>query len=197
MELTPEQIAEAKVISDKAVADKVIADKVISDKAIADKVIADAEIEKNKDKTFNQDELNDIIGNRLSKEKIRMLKKLGITDEAEIDAILLKSKDYDTVKAENDTFKSEKEKKGYTDELNDLKASPEFTEFLLTKIDKGENLEEFKTNATAYLVANPKFLSESFKAIDSSINVNKGGAYPDFANMTTDQYLAWRAKNKL
>lgn len=179
-------------------AEELEAQRVADEKARADaEALKLAEAEKNKTKTFTQDELNEHITNRLGKEKVRILKRLGIEDEQQIDEIIKKSNEFDTLKAENEQFKAEKENAKYEKALTSVDADPTFVEFLMGKIDKGENIEQFTENAKAYLEANPKFKTENFSNMDSSLNVKNGSTYPDFTKMTTAQYLAWRAKNPL
>ncbi len=66
--------------------------------------------------------------------------------------------EYDSLKAENDKFKAEKTNAEYAKVLKELKADDTFTEFIISKVDKGKDINEFKTNATNYLKDNPKFV---------------------------------------
>jgi hypothetical protein len=150
-----------------------------------------------KEKVFTQAQLDEIVVNRLGKEKLRMLKKLGIEDENQIDPIVEKYKQFETIDQELKQLKLEKEQRLYKDTLMSIDVDPDFLEFVMSKIDKGENLEDFKDNAKIYLEQNPKFKKESFKQVNSGLNLAGREVYPDFESMTTDQYLKWRAKNKL
>ena len=150
-----------------------------------------------KEKVFTQAQLDEIVVGRLGKERARVLKKLGIDDESKIDDIIEKAKLFDQVKDEAETLRKEKEIRQYGDELNALGIDPDFNEYVLSKVDKGENLEEFKVNAKNFLESNPKFKKDTFKKVDSSLNLGGVEPYPDFEKMTTEQYLKWRAKNKL
>lgn len=150
-----------------------------------------------KEKVFTQAQLDEIVVTRLGKEKARMLKKLGIDDESKLDEIVEKAKLFENVKTEAEMLKKEKELRSYQDKLNALGIDPDFSEYVLSKVDKGENLEEFEVNAKSFLEANPKFKKDTFKKVDSSLNLGSAEPYPDFEKMSVDQYLAWRAKNKL
>ena len=150
-----------------------------------------------KEKVFTQAQLDEIVVGRLGKEKVRMLKKLGIDDEAKIDDILAKANLYDSVKSEADSLKQEKLIRTYGDELSALGVDSDFIEFVLGKVDKGENLEQFKVNATKFVEENPKFKKDTFKTVNSNLDLGGVEAYPDFEKMTTEQYLKWREKNKL
>ena len=148
-----------------------------------------------KDKVFTQAQLDEIIVARLGKEKARMLKRLGVDDEAKIDEILQKANGFETAKSEIEQLKSLKMKSDKVSVLNKLNADPEFTDYLLEKIEVSEG-ETFEAKAQEYLATHKKFQRESFNPVDSSVSI-KGEPYPDFTNMTTEQYLAWRAKNPL
>lgn len=150
-----------------------------------------------KEKVFTQAQLDEIVVNRLGKEKARMLKRLGVDDEQKIDELIERAKLFEQVKTEAEVLKKEKQLRQYSDELVSLGVDADFTEFVLSKIDKGEDIEQFKVNAKTFLEANPKFKRDNFKKVDSSLNIGGVEPYPDFEKMTTEQYLKWRAKNKL
>lgn len=149
------------------------------------------------EKVFTQAQLDEIVVSRLSKEKVRMLKKLGITDESQIDPIIEKSKNYDEVLQEATLLKQEREARAYKDILVSLNTDPDLADYVMQKVEKGETLEEFATNAQQFLEANPKFKTESYKLVNSSLGLGGREVYPDFEKMTTEQYLKWREKNKL
>jgi hypothetical protein len=149
------------------------------------------------DRVFTQAQLDEIVVTRLSKERARVFKKLGIEDENQIDIILKRSTEYDSISKEVQTLKKEKTLSEKKQILNSLNADPEFTDYLLQTIGDVESIEEYSTKAKEYLGSHPKFVKEQFSNINSSVNINKGGVYPDFTQMTPEQYLAWREKNKL
>lgn len=148
-----------------------------------------------KDKVFTQAQLDEIVINRLGKERARFLKKLGVDDETKLDEIVKKAQDYEVVRSEVETLKLQKERQEKVNVLTTLNADPEFTDYLLEKIEVGEG-ETYEVVAKKYLEDHPKFVVEQFNKVDSSITMS-GQSYPNFENMTTEQYLAWRAKNKL
>lgn len=153
-----------------------------------------AEVEA-KEKVFTQAQLDEIVINRLGKERARMLKKLGVDDEAKLDDIVKKSQEYETVRSEVETLKLQKVKQEKVNVLTKLNADPEFTDYLIEKVQAAED-ETYEKAAEKYLEAHPKFKNEQFTNVNSSIKIN-GQSYPDFTKMTTQQYLAWREKNKL
>lgn len=148
-----------------------------------------------KEKVFTQAQLDEIVINRLGKERARFLKKLGIEDESKLDDIVKKSQEYETVRGEVETLKLQKAKQDKVNVLTKSNADPEFTDYLIEKIEVAEG-ETYEKAVEKYLEAHPKFKNEQFTSVDSSIKMS-GGSYPDFTKMTTKQYLAWREKNKL
>jgi hypothetical protein len=150
-----------------------------------------------KEKVFNQAQLDEIVINRLGKERARLLKKLGIEDEAQVEEMVKKAQSYQDLVKKVELFEGEKLNAQKISVLGELKADKDFTDYLLSKIEFGENLEAFKANANKFLEANPRFRTEAYKKVDSQVSLNKGSGTPDLANMTVEQYLAWRAKNKL
>jgi hypothetical protein len=157
---------------------------------------SDAKIDA-KEKVFNQAQLDEIVVTRLGKERARLLKKLGLEDETQLDDVVEKAKKYQDVAAKLEQYETEKLNAQKLDVLAELKADQDFTDYLLAKIEFGDSVETFKANAIKYLESNPRFKVENFKKVDSSVSLNKGSGTPDFENMTTEQYLQWRAKNKL
>jgi hypothetical protein len=160
------------------------------------KAISKAEIGE-KEKVFNQAQLDEIVISRLGKERARLLKRLGIEDETQLDDVVKKAQSYQDLAKKVEQFETQKLNAQKLDVLGELKADKDFVDYLLSKIEFGENLETFKANANKYLEANPRFRTETYKKVDSQVSVSKGTGKPDLENMTTEQYLAWRAKNKL
>ena len=150
-----------------------------------------------KEKVFNQAQLDEIVINRLGKERARLLKKLGIEDETQLEDVVKKANSYQDLAKKVEQFESEKLNAQKLNVLGELKADKDFTDYLLSKIDFGDSIDTFKANANKYLEENPRFRVENFKKVDSQVSLNKGAGKPDLENMTVEQYLAYRAKNKL
>lgn len=148
------------------------------------------------EKTFTQKELDEIIVTRLAKEQAKAQKKLdelyqklGVSDETKIDEVVVKSKKHDELLIEITNLKEQQEKAGYEAELRKLNVDDDFIDFVLTKVEKGD---DFVKNAKEYLEKNPKVLKDTFRRMNSGLDLN-GGSAPDFANMSTEEYLRWRA----
>ena len=146
-----------------------------------------------KTKTFTQEELDNIVVTRLAKERQKIMKKLGIDDEGQIDEYVKRFQEYDTIKNENEALKNEKEKFVVMDELRNMGVDPDFLDYVYTKVERGE---KFKENAQEFLKTNPKLLAENYQKVNSGLDLD-GNQMPDLESMSTAEYLAWRAKNKL
>lgn len=149
-----------------------------------------------KEKVFTQAQLDEIVITRLGKERARMLKKLGIEDESQLEDVMMKSAKYDSIKQELDAAQYERQVQNENEQLLKLGADKDFVDYLRLNIVPDEG-ETFEIAAKKFLESNPKFKVETFKSVNSSVNVNAGSSYPDFNQMSPEQYLAWRAKNKL
>lgn len=149
-----------------------------------------------KEKVFTQAQLDEILLNRLGKERQRMLKKLGVEDESALDSILEKSSKYDSLREELDAVQYERQAQSEREQLLKLGADKDFVDFLRVNVVPKEE-QTFEEAAKEFLESNPKFKVETYKNVSSSVNVNAGSSYPDFTQMTPEQYLKWRANNKL
>ena len=104
----------------------------------------------------------------------------------EYNALVEKTKDYDSMKQSNEelnktisSFKAKEENQKYYSVLKELGYNEEFIdETIFNKVQKGENIETFKANATEFLKAKPMYRGESFQ--------KQGGSYGGFANITDD-----------
>ena len=188
------QTVDTSVNTTEQPVEKQVQEKVVEAKPEPQPQVQKAEVEA-KGKVFTQAQLDEIVINRLGKERARFLKKLGIEDESKLDDIVKKSQEYEQVRSEVETLKLQKAKQEKVSTLTKLNADPEFTDYLIEKVEVVEG-ETYEQAVEKYLEAHHKFKNEQFTSVDSSIKMS-GGSYPDFTKMTTKQYLAWREKNKL
>jgi hypothetical protein len=144
-------------------------------------------------KTFTQEDVDNFVTTRLAKERARYLKKFGVDDESKLDEIIVKATEHATLKAENETFKAEKLNRDYKDVLGGLNADGEYADILLSQIDKGKNMDEFKANAKAYLDAHPKMLKETYTGFQSGPDLNGKANEPMPNPKDTAAYLRWRS----
>lgn len=142
------------------------------------------------DKKFTQEEIDNIVVNRLAKERNKIFKKLGVEDESKLEEVLEKSKNYEAVKNENEKYKAEKQKNEKEKILRGLGIDEEFIDYAISKITDGENYAE---NAKTFVESNPKLKKDSFTSVKSSLELGGATLNADISNMTTEEYLKWRA----
>ena len=109
------------------------------------------------------------------------------TKNTELEEKLKSYGDYDELKTKVTNLTNE----GYKSKLKEMGVDPDFVDFALAKID----VEKFEESSKAFLEANPKFKTENFRQIDSQLP--PGGTPKKLEDMTTDEYLEFRAKNDL
>lgn len=153
-------------------------------------------------KTFVQQDVDAIVESRLAKErtkyvneKAELLKKLGVEDETKIDDVVVKIQEHSVYKTEAETLKAELVKNTRLNELRKLNVDDDFLDYALTKVT-GETNEEFLENAVKFVETNPKIRKDNFITVNSGLSLD-GQGNVDLNKMTTEQYLAYRAKNKL
>lgn len=101
----------------------------------------------------------------------------------ELNAKLEAMKDYDELKKVN----QELTVNGYKNKLKELGLDESFVDYALTKID----VTKFDEQAKVFVESNPKLHSETFKKIDSSLNLN-GGVKKDVNQMSDTEFLEYR-----
>lgn len=97
-------------------------------------------------------------------------------------------KDYDDLKAKNQELTTTT----YKAKLRELGIDDSFVDYALTKID----IAKFEESAKAFVEANPKFKAETFKNIDSNLNL-QGGVKKDPEQMTDKEFIEYRNKFNL
>lgn len=125
----------------------------------------------------------------------------------EYSELLEKTKDYDTMKQSNEelnnqinAYKSEKENQQYFSVLKELGYNEEFIdESIFNKIEKGENIDTFKTNATKFLQDKPMYKAEgvTYRNGTNPSNVQTGGKQivTDFTGMSDEEVYAALKEN--
>jgi len=149
-----------------------------------------------KNKTYNQDELNGIIGDRLAKEKAKIYAKFGVTSETELLDISSKIKTYEeenaTLKTENENFKTSQAKAEKTNKLKEAGIDPDFIDVAASKWDGKQDLTKFVED-------NPKLTSayftqkqDVFKGTGATLGNKGGGNAPDESQMTTAEFMEYQ-----
>ena len=144
-------------------------------------------------KTFTQEELDNIVVNRLAKERNKYLKKFGVEDETKIDEIISKSAKAEILEKELNVLKNERETLEYKNILNKMNVDENFVDYILTKVEKGE---KFAESAKTFVEANPKLLKENFVPVKTNLQLDGSGNEVDPSKMTPAEYKAWRFSKK-
>lgn len=163
-----------------------------TEEVVADPSV-DRTVEVEVEKTFTQKELDEIISARLGKERNKLYKKLGITDENEIDTINERVSKYEELEKQNKELLAERQKTANENVVKKLNVDDDFVDYVLTKVQPGEKFEE---RLQEFVKNNPKILKDNYRDVNSSLNLN-GGSDKPIEEMTTQEYLAYRAKNNL
>ena len=147
------------------------------------------------EKTFTQTELNDIIKDRLTKaerkyveKQVEILKRLGIDDESHLDDIVKTLEEHKTLKDEYQTLKQRDAQRENEGVLRGLNVDDDFIDYVLTKVPMGE---DFETRAAEFIKANPKILKDTFRNVNSALNLN-GAANKKPEEMTDLEYIEYR-----
>lgn len=148
-------------------------------------------------KTFTQDEVNDIVTKRLTRDRASLYKTLGIEDESKLPDIIAKVKAHDDIKPKYEQLLGEVEHGKNASVLRAAGIDDAFVEYALGKIPKGETPEAYKANAEKFAKENPKMLREKFNSTDATLPLGGSANLPDFAKMTDEEYMAWSRKNRL
>ena len=133
------------------------------------------------EKTFTQDEVNDMILKRLSKSEKSFLTKLGIENKEDIDGLVSKLKDYDSIKSKHDellnqvnSLTGEKLKSQYTRVIEKQNVEDDLIEFVYSKVEptKDEKVEDYKTRVEAYLANHTNYIKGNLQTINTSVDLS-------------------------
>lgn len=133
------------------------------------------------DKTFTQEEVNEMISKRLSKSEKALFSKLGIEKKEDIDGLLSKINGYDDLKSKHDTLLSqvntltgEKTKAQYTRVIEKANVDDELIDFVYSKVEpkKDEKVEDYKTRLEEYLANHTNYIKGNLQTIDTSANLS-------------------------
>lgn len=154
----------------------------------------------NKDDIINQ--IMSAHGNTINalKAEVEELKTQVLDKTKEYNELAEKTKDYDAVKKQNEEltseingYKASKENEQYFAVLKELGYNEEFIdESILAKINKGENIDEFKTNATKFIKEKPMYKAEQLtpQPRTNPSGSYKGGNVEITEGMTDEEILA-------
>lgn len=129
------------------------------------------------------DEVN--VARQTAESKVAELTETGkkYANYDELNAKLEAMKDYDELKTRN----QELTVNGYKSKLREMGIDESFVDYALTKID----VSKFDEEAKSFVESNPKLHAETFKKIDSNLDLG-GGFKKDPTQMTDTEYLKYR-----
>lgn len=132
------------------------------------------------DKTFTQEEVNEMISKRLSKSEKALFSKLGIEKKEDIDGLLSKINGYDDIKSKHDSLldqvnalTGEKTKAQYTRVIEKANVDEDLIEFVYSKVEpkKDEKAEDYKTRVEEYLANHTNYIKGNLSTINTSIDL--------------------------
>lgn len=132
-------------------------------------------------KTFTQEEVNTMIANRLAKSEKSIYSKLGISGKEELEGLISRISDYDTIKANNtdllsrvSMLENEKSRTQYMRVIEKANVDDEVMELVYTKVApaKDEKIEDYATRVNEYLNSHPNFVKGTTPTISTSVDLS-------------------------
>lgn len=155
-------------------------------------------VKKEEPRTFNQDEVNGIVGERVARERTRIYTILGVKDEEELKEVATK---VTTLETENATltekvtkFETEQKTAEKRNQLTEAGIDSDFVDIALLKWNPAEQkIEDF-------VKENPKltktyFEDKDFKGTGGSLDGQGGSGKVDETKMTTEEFMEYHRKN--
>lgn len=132
-------------------------------------------------KTFTQEEVNTMIANRLTKSEKSIYSKLGINSKDELESLVAKLTDYDTMKTNHTELldkvtklETEKSKSQYMRVIEKENVDDEVMELVYSKVspNKDEKVEDYTKRVQEYLNAHPNFIKGNVSTINTSVDLS-------------------------
>ena len=132
-------------------------------------------------KTFTQDEVNTMISNRLTKSEKSIYSKLGISSKEELESLVAKLSDYDTMKTNHTELldkvtrlESEKSKSQYMRVIEKANVDEEVMDLVYTKVapNKDEKVDDYAKRVQDYLNAHTNFIKGGTSTINTSVDLS-------------------------
>ncbi len=144
-------------------------------------------------KTFNQDELNGIVGSRIAEERKRIYALAGVENEADLqkrlESVTTLEKENATLKTQVQDFEAKVLVEEQTKKLIEAGIEPTLVDVALIKWDGEQDLETFISENEKLTKA--FFESANFQGTGGSLG-GKGGTKVDTSKMTDAEYIAYR-----
>lgn len=145
-------------------------------------------------KTYNQDELNGIVGSRIAEERKKIYDLVGVANNEELtkrfEALTKLEQENATLKEHNASFEQKFARVEKEGKLLNAGIDPDFLDFALTKWDGEQDLAEFTKE-------NPKLTKEyhegnQFQGTGGSLDEQGGATLKKLEDMTEEEYIQYR-----
>lgn len=154
------------------------------------------------EKTFTQKELDEVVKTRLAKSEKAIYSKLGITGKDELESLIAKLTDYDTLKTNHSELQDrvtrlegEKSKSQYMRVIEKANVDDEVMELVYTKVapTKDEKVEDYTKRVQDYLNAHPNFIKGGTSTISTSVDLSgKTTSSTDDINKRMNDFIRGR-----
>lgn len=145
-------------------------------------------------RTYNHDELNGIIGDRLAKERTKIYKLLGVDDEDGLKTMATQLKtlteENEQLKTQNEQYINEKTLTEKKNQLTEAGIDPDFMDVAIAKWDGKQELTKFVEENPKLTKAYFESQGGDFKGTGTSLDI-KGGKTPDITKMTTAEFMEY------
>lgn len=147
-------------------------------------------------KTYNQDELNGIVGSRIAEERQKIYDLVGVKNNQELTerfgALTTLEQENATLKEQVGTYEQKFARVEKEGKLVNAGIDPDFIDLALTRWDGEQDLEEF-------VKENPKltvqyFEQGNFQGTGGSLDEKGGKKEVDFSKMTTEEFMEYHRK---
>ena len=154
------------------------------------------------EKTFTQKELDEVVKTRLAKSEKAIYSKLGIAGKDELESLIAKLTDYDTLKTNHSELQDrvtrlegEKSKSQYMRVIEKANVDDEVMELVYTKVapTKDEKVEDYNKRVQDYLNAHPNFIKGGTSTINTSVDLSgKTTSSTDDINKRMNDFIRGR-----
>jgi len=156
--------------------------------------------EQPKQRVYNQDELNGIIGDRLAKERAKIYSKFGVSTEEELLDVSKKLKTFEeenaTLRTENENFKTLQAKAEKTSKLKEAGIDPDFIDIAASKWDGEQDLSKFVEENPKLTAAYFAGKQNEFKGTGNTLSQQGGKNEIDESQMTTEEFMEYHKQKE-
>ena len=150
------------------------------------------------EKVYSKAEVESMIASRVARLKEGKEHEEAMAQAKAKEEALLAEKE--TLEKQFNELKETTTKKEKLGLIAELGADKDFTDYIYSKVDKGESPEQYAQNIQKFLEEHPKFKSETFTRTNSNAPLSGGGAVKytneELEKMSTKEILEVWKKNK-